>query len=123
MHISISSHQTKLHGISSRFLVDYLEKENEEKKDIIQEDHRLSKERFFNGDSLADPSLIFDKNEIISSLDSNRGKRNVKESNYYMLNISPSKDELEHMEGIALAELVTRGIENTPETISYYLAQ
>lgn len=123
MHISILPHQTETEGFSCRSSINYLEQENDEILRSIRPLHRLSKEPFFNGDSLENPDLILDKNEIISSLDKNRGSQKLKSSNYYMLTISPSKKELEHMEDISLEELEKRGIQNKKSTSLYYLEQ
>ena len=55
--------------------------------------------------------LEFINENIIDELDNNRGSQKLSSSNFFMLNISPSKLELEHMEKLAEIELKNRGID------------
>lgn len=101
----------------------YLEKENEKEKlkneELILEGREdeintNSVEYFFNQDfnpyDLEDPNSRVNVFEASKMLDENRGTQNLSASNFYMLNISPSQKELEHMENISIDELKNRGL-------------
>ncbi|MFK7102221.1 DUF5712 family protein [Flavobacterium oreochromis] len=104
MYLKFTSHNTKL-GFSSKAIFDYLEKENIFNNEI--EGIQLSDEKFFSSDL----NLDLSKDKIIESIDNNKGiYRRDNESNYYMLNISPSKKELQHMEKIAIENLKEKGL-------------
>jgi len=122
MHVKIVSHDASKSQSSSN-IIQYLDKENEKKK--IENEHLIlegkeeeinpnSVEYFFNQDynpyDLEDPNSKVNVYEASSKLDANRGTQNLSASNFYMLNISPSQQELEHMQMIALDELKNRGL-------------
>lgn len=107
MHISFTAHKADS-STSSSSLVEYLDKENQltninsEQKDY---------ENFFDGAyNSVNPLQEIETKNIINELDDNRGRRNLSESNFFMLNISPSKLELEHMEKLSESELSKRGL-------------
>lgn len=122
MHVKIVSHDASKSQSSSN-IIQYLDKENEKKK--IENEHLILEEKeeeinpnsveyFFNQDynpyDLEDPNSKVNVYEASSKLDANRGTQNLSASNFYMLNISPSQQELEHMQMIALDELKNRGL-------------
>jgi hypothetical protein len=115
MHISFTAHNTSASSSSSN-LINYLEKENQ-----LQE----SNEKFFNSEYSCDsPSNAIEGSKVFSDIDSNRGSQNFDSSNFYMLNISPSADELAHMEKLAIVELSKRGLnEYSNRESSYYQDQ
>lgn len=86
MYISYKAHNPKEFGISSAGMISYLTKEDLEE----------SKGNFFNhevnGISMQD---------AIISIDSNKGSHSNDVSKFYMLNISPSQKELEHLKNLA----------------------
>lgn len=97
MFINFTPHNAK--GASSKAfscanIFEYLEKED----NIIDSDISINyvedneKLGFFNQDNINIP-----KEKVINDIDNNRGKRNIKESNFYMINISPSYVEQGHM--------------------------
>jgi len=140
MHVKIVSHDAEKSQSSSN-IMQYLDKENEKKK--IENDHLIlngkeeeinpnSVEYFFNQDynpyDLEDPNSKINVYEASEKLDGNRGTQNLASSNFYMLNISPSQKELEHMDTIAVEELNKRGlildkIENDPTALEFYNEQ
>ncbi len=122
MYVNIISHDTTKSKSASN-IMQYLEKENEKEKlkneELILEGKEdeinpNSVEYFFNQDfnpyDLADPNSRINMFEASQKLDENRGTQNLSSSNFYMLNISPSQKELEHMEKIAIEELENRGL-------------
>ncbi len=122
MYVNIVSHDTSKSKSASN-IMQYLEKENEKEKlkneELILEGREdeintNSVEYFFNQDfnpyDLEDPNSRINVFEASKMLDENRGTQNLSASNFYMLNISPSQKELEHMENIAIDELKNRGL-------------
>lgn len=122
MHVKIVSHDANKSQSASN-IMQYLDKENENEK--LKNEHLIlegkedeisanSVEYFFNQDynpyDLEDPNSRINVFEAADSLDKNRGTQNLSSSNFYMLNISPSQQELEHMEKIAVEELINRGL-------------
>ena len=140
MHVNISSHNSAK-GISSGNTFDYLDKENRLDKlsniDLIsdgrdEEINPLSIEYFFNQDF--NPGDLNDKNMLVSQydaalqIDSNRSNRSLKDSNFFMLNVSPSQAEQLHIESIAIDELNSRGlvfehIKDDPNALEFYEEQ
>ena len=113
MYVSITNHKPTNTNSSVAIVVDYLDKENK----VPNEDGLFLKEEFFNSDfNSANLEQEIDKNKIISDLNSNRGTRKESESNFYMLNIAPSPNELKHMEKIAEDKLKENRIykDNSP---------
>ena len=110
MNIKFIAHDAKSSSSCSG-LVEYLNKENE-----IDTDKVRLQENFFNQEySETQPLQNIKMDDVKDTIDSNRGSRKLSESNFYMLNISPSKDELKHLEKIAVAELTQRGYDkNSP---------
>ena len=103
MNIKFIAHDAKSSSSCSG-LVEYLNKENE-----IDTDKVRLQENFFNQEySETQPLQNIKMDDVKDTIDSNRGSRKLSESNFYMLNISPSKDELKHLEKIAVAELTKR---------------
>ena len=110
MNIKFIAHDAKSSSSCSG-LVEYLNKENE-----IDTDKVRLQENFFNQEyTESQPLQNIEMDDVKDAIDSNRGSRKLNESNFYMLNISPSKDELKHLEKIAVAELTQRGYDkNSP---------
>lgn len=114
MHISFTAHDSSK-STSSFGLIDYLDKENqayekqeneegENKKTNIEKPHEF--ESFFdNNYSEKNTDQKINIDEVVNNIDSNRGTQNLKQSNFYMLNVSPNKSELEHMSNLADMEL------------------
>lgn len=107
MHVSFTAHDAKS-STSSSNLIEYLDKENQLNN---INDEAKTYENYFNTDyDSVNSNQKIDAQEIINNLDSNRGSQKLSSSNFYMINISPSKYELQHMEKIAEKELNSRGI-------------
>lgn len=140
MHVKIVSHDAKKSHSASN-IMQYLDKENEKEK--LKNEHLIldgkeeeinpnSVEYFFNQDynplDLNDPNSKINVFEAAENLDKNRGTQSLNSSNFYMLNISPSQQELEHMEKIAIDELTNRGlvfddIQNDETALEFYNEQ
>lgn len=130
MYVKFTAHNPTQNGTSSRAIFDYLDKENQAQRDRdIQEwqNGDISAERreelsqnFYNYDNLFnqdfDLNNLDDKKNHISvetafrMIDENKGTRGTKEANFYMLNVSPSAKELEHLEKQAEEILDERGL-------------
>lgn len=118
MHVSFTAHDAKS-STSSSNLIEYLDKENQ-LNNVNNEVNNYENYFDTNYDSVNSNQKI-DAQEIINNLDSNRGSQKLSSSNFYMINISPSKYELEHMEKIAEKELNSRGIyDNKNEASKIY---
>ena len=136
MYVKFTAHSPSKNGASSRAIFDYLDKENQAQRDRDIQEWRngdISEERreellqnFYNYDNLFnqdfDLNNLDDKKNHISvetafrMIDENKGTRSSKESNFYMLNVSPSAKELEHLEKQAEEILAERGL-NKDEVI------
>ncbi len=97
MYARFGSHDAKISTSSAR-LVDYLSKENQGKGYFFSNDYNLVNQKYYDADT------------VKKNIDDNRGIRNIKDSNYYQLDISPSKNELEHIEKLVVVELSERGL-------------
>lgn len=118
MHVSFTAHDAKS-STSSSNLIEYLDKENQ-LNNVNNEVNNYENYFDTNYDSVNSNQKI-DAQEIINNLDSNRGSQKLSSSNFYMINISPSKYELQHMEKIAEKELNSRGIyDNKNEASKLY---
>lgn len=119
MHVSFTAHNTSS-STSSFGLIDYLDKENQEYEKEKNEEGKSEKktiekdaefESFFDGNySEENTNQKINIDEVVNNIDSNRGTQNLKQSNFYMLNVSPKKTELAHMENLANEELQKRGL-------------
>lgn len=127
MYINFTSHSTEK-SISSSDLFNYLEKENSG----FDKGSKTEEEFFFNQNMnleiLRDKNSRISMTDAIQQIDENRGTQNLKSSNFYMLNVSPSEKELRHLESVAVAELEKQGfvfseIENNSELVSIYNEQ
>ncbi|AVM51544.1 DUF5712 family protein [Capnocytophaga sp. oral taxon 878] len=137
MYVKFTAHKPAQSGMSSRAIFDYLDKENQAQRDRDIQEWRngdVSEERreellqnFYNYDNLFnqdfDLNNLDDKKNHISvetafrMIDENKGTRNSKEANFYMLNVSPSAKELQHLEKQAEEILAERGL-NKDEVIN-----
>lgn len=86
MHISYKAHDFKAKGTSSKGVMEYLTKE-----DINRETAR-----FFNHDG-----NDFTLEEASKGIDDNKGSHGNNVSKFYILNVSPSKKELQHLDDLA----------------------
>jgi hypothetical protein len=115
MHISFSAHNAKSNSSSSN-LIEYLDKENQIENNLNEV---KSYESFFNTDyDSINSNQNLNTNYIINELDNNRGSQKLDSSNFYMINISPSQDEMNLMEKLAKEELEKRGIDETKNEAS-----
>jgi len=85
MYVKIHSSKKDNNRGSCNDLINYLEKENQE-KDIF------SQEKFFD-QKTSDISFCTAQ----SSIDNNKGKLGKDEIKFYMITVNPSKDELKHI--------------------------
>ena len=85
MYIKIHAAKKDNNRGSCNDLINYLEKENQEKDLLNQEkffDHKTSDVSFCTAQS---------------SIDNNKGKLGKDETKFYMISVNPSKDELRHI--------------------------
>ena len=147
MYCNFTAHKPSQNGTSSRNIFDYLDKENqaEKEKDILAwQVGAISLEeveqKFYHYDNLFnqdfDIEKLDDKKKHISvetasrMIDENRGTQRKTEANFYMMNISPSAQELAHLEKQAETILAERGLRKSdlertkdPLVIEYYNEQ
>lgn len=122
MHISFTKHNPDI-SQSCKAVTEYLEKENSfrekefenfmdefESQKLSDFDKQIEKQNlFFTTDEIDDEKYL-DQNTATDLIDDNissRAKEN--ESKFFILNISPSKDELEHLNQIIDLELKSNG--------------
>lgn len=123
MHISFIKHNPSLSS-SCKSLSEYLEKENYgreknlelffedvEEAELNNYDEQLEKQnRFFTND-VDQKEVFLNQNEATDLIDNNSSSRHTKNrSNFFMVNISPSKEELDHLKKIVDQELSNNGI-------------
>lgn len=128
MYANITSHNVKTGGVSSGNIFQYLDKENQK----IRESGAGREEYFFNQSfnpyDENDPNSKISVEVATAQIDNNRGMQPLSVSNFYMLNISPSQQEQEHMLQLAEQELERRGLnyeelKENPEALSFYNEQ
>jgi hypothetical protein len=85
MYVKIHSSKKDNNKGSCNALINYLEKENQEK-------NLLNQEKFFDQKS-SDISFY----SVQASIDNNKGKLGKEETKFYMISVNPSKDELRHI--------------------------
>ena len=113
MHISYTAHLPANSGTSSSNLIEYLDKENQID---FNNDEIKGHESFFNSEyDSQNPQLEMNTSDVIEALDTNRGSQKLSSSNFYMINVSPSYDEIEQMEKNAIQELEERGLSSTSD--------
>ena len=127
MYANITSHNVKTGGTSSRSVFEYLDKENQKIRESGGREEFFFNQSF-NPHDLDDPNSKISIEVATEQIDNNRGTQNNKLSNFYMLNISPSWQEQEHMLQLAEQELERKGlnydaVKQNPEALSYYLEQ
>lgn len=127
MHISIKANTS---GTTSAGLFNYLDKENEIKDaeinlfnynddidtfaatELVNETSLFFNQEFENGNE-----KFADNREAVDMIDANRGDTKLDDTNYYLINISPSKDELEHIQNLVNEELEKNGISKKDQII------
>lgn len=122
MYLNIISHNAKNYQSSSNVFL-YLDKENQQEKlhhqNLISEGRAdeinpNTVEHFFNQNfnpyDLNDVNSKIDVYQASEMIDKNRGSKSLSSSNFYMINVAPSEQELEHMKSIAVDELKNRGL-------------
>lgn len=113
MHISYTAHLPANSGTSSSNLIEYLDKENQID---FNNDEIKGHESFFNSEyDSQNPQSELNTSDVIEALDSNRGSQKLSSSNFYMINVSPSYDEIAQMEKNAIQELEERGLSSTSD--------
>ena len=122
MVVTFTAHNVDF-GQTSKGVIEYLGKENGERLDdfweqqenpsaINEDEINIEKNLFFNNSIDKNNEQIFLNDEeakklIDSNISSNAKER---ESKFYMLNVSPSKAEIEHIKNIAELEIERQGI-------------
>lgn len=122
MHISFTKHDPRI-STSSKGILEYLDKENigresefedlKENQDLelSNYDQQVANQNLFFTNAEKDRETFYSKDQASDKIDGNlsyRSKEN--ESKFFMLNISPGKDEIEHLNEIVNLELKSKGI-------------
>lgn len=89
MYINITKSETGDNKGSCGALVNYLEKENKDKKSLDQH------EKWFNGNS-----NVIRPHEVRIGIDNNIAKLGKDDSKFFLINISPSQKELAHLTSV-----------------------
>ena len=121
MVVTFTAHNSDISSSCSN-VIDYLNKENSERLDKFWEAQEnpsevneaeilIEKNLFFNNEIGEDgKEILLNDKEASKLIDENiSSKAKDKESKFFMLNISPSKAELNHMKEIAELELERQG--------------
>jgi len=123
MHISFTKHDPDI-SQSCKAVTEYLDKENslreKEYEDFLEDyenqvlvdfDEQIERQNlFFSQDENGD-DIHLNQNEATDLIDENWSSRaKERESKFFILNVSPSKDELERLEDIVTDELKKAGI-------------
>ncbi|MGC5746808.1 DUF5712 family protein [Chryseobacterium sp. NFX27] len=124
MHISFTKHDPNI-STSSKGVMEYLEKENNARDkdlenyldeiDSLEEnkfDEQIEKQnKFFSNAEQDEQEKYYSQIEATDAIDNNSSSRHKEtQSNFFMLNVSPSKQELEHLQKIVDVELKNKGI-------------
>lgn len=122
MHISFTKHDPRI-STSSKGILEYLDKENigresefedlkeSEYLELSNYDQQIENQNLFFTNVENDEEKFFSKDQASDKIDGNlsyRSKEN--ESKFFMLNISPGKDEIEHLNEVVNLELKSKGI-------------
>lgn len=123
MHISFTKHNPDI-SQSCKAVTEYLDKENSfrekefenfmdefENQELLDFDKQIEQQNLFFTNNENGHEKFFNQNDATNLIDNNtysRAKEN--ESKFFILNISPSKDELEHLNEIVDLELKSNGI-------------
>ncbi|MBP0611924.1 hypothetical protein J8J42_02550 [Chryseobacterium sp. cx-311] len=122
MHISFTKHNPDL-SQSCKNVAEYLGKENYGREQIIEAyfqeleelsgnsfDENLERQNLFFSSGKEDEEIYLSQEEATDLIDNNSSSRHRQtQSNFFILNVSPSKDELDHLEAVSERELKNRG--------------
>ncbi|MBB1151330.1 MULTISPECIES: DUF5712 family protein [Myroides] len=86
MHISYKAHDPQKFGLSSQTMIEYLTKEEKTKEAEVFYNHEQQN---------------ISPNDAYNAIDNNKGSHGKDVSKFYMMNISPSQKELNHLENLA----------------------
>ena len=97
MYINFTPHKANVNNSSASSCANIFEYLEKEERGFVEEYSFFKEENnesigFFNQEN-----INLSKEYVIQNIDENRGKRGVKESNFYMINISPSYLEQKHL--------------------------
>ena len=119
MHVSFTAHNSKL-GNSSAGVLAYLDKENDERNSIffdtknedldldLNQEYLENQNKFFSNSE----DKFYTNSEATNEIDGNISERHKeKESAFFMMNVSPSKQELEHLKGLVSDKMKEEGID------------
>lgn len=124
MHISFTKHDADI-SQSCKAVTDYLDKENSsrekefenfmdefESNQLADFDQQIEKQNLFFTSDESDGDQYLNQSSATDLIDNNRSSRaKENESKFFILNVSPSKDELEQLNRIIDLELKSRGIQ------------
>ena len=119
MHVSFTPHNSML-GYSSAGVLAYLDKENDERNSIFFDTNNKDLDLDLNQEYLENQNKFFSNSEdkfysnseATNEIDGNISERHKeKESAFFMMNVSPSKQELEHLKGLVSDKMKEEGID------------
>lgn len=97
MYINFTPHKANVNNSNASSCANIFEYLEKEEQGFIQDESIFKDE---NNDSIGffdQQNINIPKDTVIENIDNNRGKRGIKESNFYMINISPSYLEQKHI--------------------------
>ncbi|RNA63946.1 hypothetical protein D1631_00095 [Chryseobacterium nematophagum] len=124
MHISFTKHDPNI-STSCKAVIEYLEKENNTREKKLEhyfdgmselyenkfDDHLEKQNKFFSNVEQDKEEKFFSQIEATDTIDANSSSRHKEsQSNFFMINVSPSKQEIDHLKKIIDIELNNKGI-------------
>jgi len=97
MYINFTPHKANVNNSNASSCANIFEYLEKEEQGFVQEDSFFKDD---NNESIGffdQENINISKDDVIQDIDNNRGKRGIKESNFYMINISPSYLEQKHL--------------------------
>ena len=97
MYINFTPHKANVNNSNASSCANIFEYLEKEEQGFIQNGQILRDENKESIGFFDQQNINIPKEEVIENIDNNRGKRGIKESNFYMINISPSYLEQKHL--------------------------
>src|SRR5690606_36751094 len=95
MYINFTPHKANVNNSNASSCANIFEYLEKEKQGFVQDKSVFKDENKESIGFFDQPNINIPKDPVIENIDNNRGKRGIKESNFYMINISPSYLEKE----------------------------
>ena len=97
MYINFTPHKANVNNSNASSCANIFEYLEKEEQGFVQEESIFKDENKESIGFFDQQNINIPKDTVIENIDNNRGKRGIKESNFYMINISPSYLEQKHL--------------------------